>query len=224
VLTLAGVGVSGAALLADDDGDGDYCVALDTQARSDVPVIVFLGTNATPNGAARLQADIEARDDIVGEVDYVDEEEAYAEAMELFADEPTMQDLLDPEHLPSSLRFVVEDRAAVGALRDSFENWADRMLRPQIETPVHSGADVRKLAEAVVDEVWGDGRIPLELDRFGHWVGPETAEGLRATAPGEVADEIDLVLDVLTDDDGVIEQRHVEAMEVILRDAEARCD
>ncbi len=114
-LTLAGV-----ALLVSEGVDG-----VAGKFRDDVDIIIFLDPEVTQEQVTALQRSLDDNPE-VREATYVDREEAFAEAQELFADEPTMRDLLRPEDVPTSFRVkpTNPDSDSVQALRGVFENEA----------------------------------------------------------------------------------------------------
>ncbi len=114
-LTLAGV-----ALLVREGVDG-----LSGKFRNDVDIIIFLEPDVTEEQIDALQRTLDDNPE-VREATYVDREEAFAEAQELFADEPTMQELLRPEDVPTSFRVkpTNPDSDSVVALRGVFQNEA----------------------------------------------------------------------------------------------------
>jgi hypothetical protein len=211
-------GLAGAAgtvaLLGDDDGDEAYCAALAERARVDLRVIVFLHPEVGAAGVARLERDIR---DLPGVEDlvYVGRDEAAAEARELFADDPTMQELLGPEDVPTSFRFTLPDANAVVDLRQALGN---EVWVRAIEEPVYDGRSVLEVTRFIIDE-----DLTGDLGRYGHWVAPDVAERLRETAPGSVADEVDVLLEELTVEEGAIDPVHARAADAIVRDARDRC-
>lgn len=213
LVAAAAAGAAGALVLTGADGDDEWCDALDRRARPDVSVIVFLRPEASANGAARIQRDLEAGTEAT-DITYVGEEEAWQEAQDLFAGEPQMQDLLRPEDVPTSLRFTVP-ADGFDALEDEL---SDELLVLDVETPPHTSDSVRRMLQVVVE-----GDVEGPIGRFGYWIAPEVADELRATAPDTVAEDLDLVLDEVTSDDGMVEGRHLAAMEDLLDDAEGRC-
>lgn len=215
MVVVVGAAAAGAVVLLGDERDDEaYCDALDTRARVDLRVIVFLHEDVGPNGVARIEGDIR---DLPGVEDlvYVDRDEAYAEALELFADEPNMQELLRPEDVPTSFRFTVPDGNAVVDVRQAL---ADDVWVTNIADPPYDGRSVLEIVRMVIDE-----DMEGDLGRFGPWVAPDVAERLGATAPEAVADDVDRLLEELTDDEGVIETAHQGAAEAVVDDARERC-
>jgi hypothetical protein len=207
-------GAAGAVALLGDDGDEAYCAALAERARVDLRVIVFLHEDVGSAGVARLERDIRGLPGVEDLV-YVGRDDAYAEAMELFAEEPTMQELLRPEDVPTSFRFTAVDANAVGVLRHAL---AGEVWVRTIEEPVYDGRSVLEVTRFITEEELTGG-----LGRFGHWVAPDVADQLRETAPGPVADEVDVLLEELTAEEGVIDPVHERAAEAIVGDARDRC-
>lgn len=114
-LTLAGV-----ALLVGEGVD-----KLAGKFRNDVQIIIFLRPDVTEEQVEAIRASLEENPE-VAEASYVDREEAFAEAQELFADQPTMRDLLRPEDVPTSFRVkpTNPDIDSVLALRSIFQRQA----------------------------------------------------------------------------------------------------
>lgn len=114
-LTLAGV-----ALLVREGVDG-----LSGRFRNDVDIIIFLEPDVTQDQIDTLQRSLDDNPE-VREATYVDRDEAFEEAQDLFEDEPTMQELLRPEDVPTSFRVkpTNPDPESVRALRSVFENEA----------------------------------------------------------------------------------------------------
>ena len=60
--------------------------------------------------------------------------------------------------------------------------------------------------------------------RFGPVVGADQDAAVRDTAPGAVADEVEVVLDAFADEEGVeLGARHAAAAEDVIRDGVDRC-
>lgn len=114
-LTLAGV-----ALLVGEGVD-----KLAGKFRGDVDLIIFLDPEISDEQVEAIQTSLDENPE-VAEASYVDRDEAYAEALELFADQPTMRDLLRPEDVPTSFRVkpTNPDIDSVVALRGIFEGEA----------------------------------------------------------------------------------------------------
>jgi cell division transport system permease protein len=93
--------------------------------RNDVDIIIFLTPDVTQDQIDALQRSLDDNPE-VREATYVDRDEAFEEAQELFADEPTMQELLRPEDVPTSFRVkpTNPDPDSVVALRGVFQNEA----------------------------------------------------------------------------------------------------
>jgi len=112
-LTLAGV-----ALLVGQGVDN-----LSGRFRDDVDIIIFLNTDASQEQIDALEQSLEDNPEVASS-EYVDQDEAFAEAQELFADSPTMLGLLRKEDLPTSFRVkpTNPDIESVVALRSVFQN------------------------------------------------------------------------------------------------------
>jgi len=111
-LTLAGV-----ALLVGEGVD-----KLAGKFRDDVQIIIFVSPDATDEQVSAIEASLEENPE-VADFSYVDRDAAFAEAQELFEDQPTMADLLRPEDVPTSFRVkpVNPDIDSVLALRSIFQ-------------------------------------------------------------------------------------------------------
>ncbi|HMJ77805.1 MAG TPA: permease-like cell division protein FtsX, partial [Iamia sp.] len=90
-LTLAGV-----ALLVREGVDG-----LSGRFRNDVDIIIFLEPDVTQDQIDGLQQSLDDNPE-VREATYIDRDAAFKEAQELFEGEPTMQEILRPEDVPTS--------------------------------------------------------------------------------------------------------------------------
>jgi len=114
-LTLAGV-----ALLVREGVDG-----LSGRFRNDVDIIIFLEPDVTEEQIDGLQQSLDDNPE-VREATYIDRDAAFKEAQELFEGEPTMQEILRPEDVPTSFRVkpTNPDSDSVAALRGVFENEA----------------------------------------------------------------------------------------------------
>jgi cell division transport system permease protein len=86
--------------------------------RGDVQIVVFVEADATQEQIDSLRRTLEENPE-VAEATYVDREESFEEAQELFADSEVMSDLLRPEDIPTSFRVSPRnpDIEAVVALR-----------------------------------------------------------------------------------------------------------
>lgn len=100
--------------------DATYCEALARPARAGIGVMVYLDPDVTAEDVDRVRAAIEATG-VAQDLEYRDREESYAEARELFADEPAMLDLLRPEDVPTSFWMTVADDDAAAAVRVATE-------------------------------------------------------------------------------------------------------
>jgi cell division transport system permease protein len=96
---------------------------LSLQFRGDVELIIFLNPEITD---AQRQALDDSLDDNpeVKDFHFVDQRQAYEEARELFADQPTTRDLLEEEDVPPSFRVTPTnpDLESVTALRSIYED------------------------------------------------------------------------------------------------------
>ncbi|HEU5152362.1 MAG TPA: permease-like cell division protein FtsX [Iamia sp.] len=104
---------------------GEGVENLNRNFRGDVDIIIFLETDVTDAQVEALQRSLDDNPE-VREATYVDREEAFEEAQDLFKDEPTMRDLLRPEDVPTSFRVkpTNPDIESVNALRSVFDGEA----------------------------------------------------------------------------------------------------
>lgn len=211
---VASAATVGVIALTGDDGDESYCTALEATVRQDVPMLVFLVPSTGVHGIERIERELRATEGVSSLV-YVDQEQAYAEAQELFADEPEMQDLLTEDDVPTSFRFIVPDRRTGGSIR---RDLAGDVWVLRIEEAWFLGDSVREVVAAIdAEEVEGD------LGKFGHWVAPDVADAVRDAAPDEVAEHVEVLLPVLADDAGELGPEQVDAARAIVADTETRC-
>lgn len=91
--------------------------------RGDVQIVVFVEADATQEQIDSLRRTLEENPE-VAEATYVDREESFEEAQELFADSEVMSDLLRPEDIPTSFRVSPRnpDIEAVVALRSVLDD------------------------------------------------------------------------------------------------------
>ena len=75
---------------------------------ADVEVSIFLADSITPEQQEDLLEDLTATE-VVDEVIYESKEQAYANAREIFADDPTILEGISPEILPASFRVKLTD-------------------------------------------------------------------------------------------------------------------
>lgn len=95
---------------------------LSVQFRGDVELIVFLNPDITDSQRAAVEESLENNPE-VKDFHFVDQRQAYEEARELFADQPTTRDLLEEEDVPPSFRVTPTnpDLESVTALRSIYE-------------------------------------------------------------------------------------------------------
>lgn len=91
--------------------------------RGDVQIVVFVEADATQEQIDSLRRTLEENPE-VAEATYVDREESFEEAQELFADSEVMSELLRPEDIPTSFRVSPRnpDIEAVVALRSVLDD------------------------------------------------------------------------------------------------------
>lgn len=104
---------------------GEGVKNLNRNFRGDVDIIIFLTPDVTDEQVDALQRSLDENPE-VREAEYVDREEAFAEAQELFEDQPTMLEVLRPEDVPTSFRVkpTNPDIESVVALRNVFRSQA----------------------------------------------------------------------------------------------------
>lgn len=93
---------------------------------ADVEVSIFLEDAISPEQQQELEADLRAQP-VVADVLYESKEQAYANAQELFADEPLILQDISPEVLPASFRVQLSDPEQFGVVASLFSG------RPGIE-------------------------------------------------------------------------------------------
>jgi cell division transport system permease protein len=93
---------------------------------ADVEVSIFLDDGISPEQQQQLEADLRAQP-VVAEVVYESKEQAYANAQELFADDPLILQDISPEVLPASFRVQLSDPEEFGVIASLFSG------RPGIE-------------------------------------------------------------------------------------------
>jgi cell division protein FtsX len=120
---LAGCGLFGS---GDAPGDvGELAAALDKCRAEPSPddqaaVVVWLDVDAGPEQVAAVE-DLLQSIPSVAEVDYIDRDRTWVEFEEYFADEPEIQELVEPEHLPTSFRITVGSYSMVDGVREAVE-------------------------------------------------------------------------------------------------------
>jgi cell division transport system permease protein len=85
----------------------------------DVEVSIFLSDSITPEQQQALEADLRAQP-VVADVLYESKEQAFANAQELFADDPLILQDLSPEVLPASFRVQLTDPEEFGVISSLF--------------------------------------------------------------------------------------------------------
>jgi hypothetical protein len=191
LLTLAGVAVLTVRVGGDTvtaAGTEAYCATLDRTALSRISVMVFLDPDAAPTDPAAVEAAIAATG-LAADVVRVDRAQAYAEARELFADQPTMLDVLRPEDVPSSFRLTVVDVEAADRIATLLES------EPGVLTVEDTRAwrlDVLQVLDRLADPDASDDRSahPQRVDEA-------VVAALEDTAPDDVAGELAAVAPLL---------------------------
>jgi cell division transport system permease protein len=85
----------------------------------DVEVSIFLADAISPEQQSALEADLRAQP-VVADVVYESKEQAFANAQELFADDPLILQDLSPEVLPASFRVQLTDPEEFGVIASLF--------------------------------------------------------------------------------------------------------
>ncbi len=93
---------------------------------AEVEVLIFLDDDVGSEQRAALEDEL-VNHHLVSHVDYESQEEAFAQFQELFADNPTLLDSVDPEVLPASFRVELVDPEQYAAVASAFEG------RPGVE-------------------------------------------------------------------------------------------
>lgn len=86
---------------------------------ADVQVSIFLEDSITPEQQAALENDLRAQT-VVSEVIYESKEDAFANAQEIFADDPVILADLTPDVLPASFRVKLFDPEEFGVIASLF--------------------------------------------------------------------------------------------------------
>ena len=200
------VAAAGAALVLRDGSDsstaasgGPFCAALvqlalprDQGLAADVAI--YVEPAASRATIEQLTADLEA-DATIAVVRYVDPDETYERFRELFADEPTLLDHVDPQDLPTSFEVTVAagaDPAQVAARWRAQERvWdsRDRVTDSQrvVDALVWAGEDDRVTQR---DVLWTDDPSIVEA-----WNG--RVDDVRRTATPDVAEAVDVLATAL---------------------------
>lgn len=219
VLVLAAL--AGLSVAASRAGDGDvtaaggseaYCAVLGREARTRLAVLVYL-ESAVPPPRDDIEAAIAATG-LADDVAYVDRATSYAESQTLFADDPTMLDLLRPEDVPTSFRLTVADPAAADALAAAME------AEPGVLT-VEDARAWRPDVLQVLDEIAArDGSIaPLT---YTAWLADDVRTALVEAAPEDVAGEV-VELESLLGSRVAPTTTQSDAASALVTDAARRC-
>ncbi len=113
--------------------------------RGDVELIIFLDPEISGEQRTAIQTSLDGNPE-VGEFAYVDEREAFEEAQDLFADQPTMLRLLREGDVPTSFRVepTNPDFQSVVALRGIYEREAGVQ---QVESATEAIRAIQELTE-----------------------------------------------------------------------------
>lgn len=106
-----------------------------------VNVNVFLDPDVSDERRSAVRAEIE---DIESDIVYVDQAEAYEEFSELFRNEPDMVRSVNPEQLPPSYRFTLDDEPA-----------------PAVSERLRALPGVSEIAVGPCDDTLGRRRVPM---------------------------------------------------------------
>jgi hypothetical protein len=117
----------------------------------DADLILFVGPDATDRQIDALRGLLDRSADVAGYTWY-DQDETYAEFVELFADTPEMVDAVSPEQMTQSARVRTTDSGPESARRvgDQLQD------RPGTYRVVHQGDVPRSVIEASVRPLAGD--------------------------------------------------------------------
>ena len=85
----------------------------------DIEISIFLSDTISPEQQQALETDLRAQP-VVSEVIYESKEQAFANALELFADDPLILQDLTPEVLPASFRVQLSDPEEFGVISSLF--------------------------------------------------------------------------------------------------------
>lgn len=85
----------------------------------DIEISIFLADTISPEQQQSLEADLRAQP-VVAEVIYESKDQAFANAQELFADDPLILQDLSPEVLPASFRVQLTDPEEFGVISSLF--------------------------------------------------------------------------------------------------------
>lgn len=179
VLVLGLVTGAGAVALLDDDEEswGDFCGVAGGPAREAVLHMVFLEPGASARDVEEVGDHLATVAGVEG-LTFVTQEEAYQEALELFEDQPTTQEILRVEDVPASWRFGYDGPD----LRPELERLpAVRAVERSGDQPVARAVDL--LGDLVDGEELDPFRV---LDR-------STTTALREAAPGSVDESVEVV-------------------------------
>ncbi len=130
VVVLLGVGAVVALVLRGDDAKPAFCSVLDEPGGR--TVFVYVEADADPATARAIGDELAEIDGVQGLV-YVDRDESFEEAKQIFADQPTMRELLRSEDIPTSWRFGVTDDATEASARAAVEG-RDAVLDISVST------------------------------------------------------------------------------------------
>jgi cell division transport system permease protein len=131
---------------------GEGVKNLNRNFRGDVDIIIFLTPEVTDDQVDALQSLLDDNPE-VREATYVDRDEAFEEAQDLFEGEPVMQDLLRPEDVPTSFRVkpTNPDIESVMALRSGFEGEAGVL---EVESASEAIKAIQELSEKLRNGVF----------------------------------------------------------------------
>jgi cell division transport system permease protein len=91
-----------------------------------IEFIIFMKPTATPDQIEGLRGDLSDNPQVEKPVSFVDQQQAYEEFRELFADSPEMIETVKPEVLPTSFRVEPVDKSAdtISALSEAYKDRA----------------------------------------------------------------------------------------------------
>jgi hypothetical protein len=157
-------------------------------------VLAYLPIEAGPNDLASLAAELEARPEVRG-VRTVDRDETYERFRQLFADEPTLLDNVQPDDLPTSVEIDLVDPSGSASFADVLR------ARPDV-WEVREPLDGVRVLDLLVwpgadEQIWASGgNVELASRAYGiTW--PDRADAVERHVPETVADDLEVLLDRL---------------------------
>ncbi|HMJ76031.1 MAG TPA: permease-like cell division protein FtsX [Iamia sp.] len=191
--------------------DSDYCAVLARPAFAGVGVVVHLEPDVDPGTVDAVGAAIDATG-VARAVVYRDRTESFATARELFADEPTMVEILRPEDVPTSFLIEVGDAPDADRVAAAVEGRAGVL---DVDDDRRLSADVDLYAEVAALARGGSGGLT------GRAVDPQVLDAFAAAAPEVLVDDVRAVRDALAEP--IPRDTPGPAVGAVLADAGDRC-